>query len=455
MAMFTDRDQAGRRLAAALADLEIKDAVVLALPRGGVPVAHHVATRLGAPLDVLIVRKLGVPRHPEYAFGALGEDGVTVIDTDVVRSVHLSESEVTNVVAAETTEISRRVSQYRSGLPLTPIAGRTALIIDDGLATGSTMAAAVKVVRQLGAATIVVGVPVGSPDAVNRIGAMVESIVCLSAPASFRAVGQFYRDFGQLSDRDVIDVLNLHRSENPPPIASAGVDASAAVDRSGNCGAAGTDVDVEVMIPVDGAQLGGHLVIPSAATGMVVFAHGSGSGRFSPRNQYVARSLNQAGLGTLLFDLLTDVESRDRANVFDIPLLASRLVGATRWLQSQPETAACPIGYFGASTGAGAALVAAATIPDEVSSVVSRGGRPDLAGADLPLVKAPTLLIVGDRDYQVIELNRAAQRRLVCPSRLALVPGATHLFEEPGTLEQAAQLARDHFVRTLHPKPPD
>jgi putative phosphoribosyl transferase len=195
--------------------------------------------------------------------------------------------------------------------------------------------------------------------------------------------------------------------------------------------------------------LEGRLAGPPGAAGVVLFAHGSGSSRHSPRNRYVARTLNDAGLATLLFDLLTPEEAENRSNVFDIPLLAERLVGATAWVTAQPETGGAAIGYFGASTGAAAALWAAAGGGVDVRAVVSRGGRPDLAADRLEDVASPTLLIVGSLDTQVIELNRAAQRRLRCESRIAIVPGATHLFEEPGTLAAAAELARDWFVARL------
>lgn len=203
----------------------------------------------------------------------------------------------------------------------------------------------------------------------------------------------------------------------------------------------------EVEIDVGEVRLPGDLAVPRLAIGAVIFAHGSGSGRRSPRNMAVARTLNEAGLGTILFDLLTPVEAEDRAKVFDIPLLAGRLAAATRWLREQPGMETTPVGYFGASTGAGAALMAAAELGSEVSAVVSRGGRPDLAGPVLELVTAPTLLIVGGRDEEVFRLNRAAQRQLRCPTRLEIVPLATHLFEEPGALETVADLASDWFVR--------
>jgi putative phosphoribosyl transferase len=204
----------------------------------------------------------------------------------------------------------------------------------------------------------------------------------------------------------------------------------------------------DVSIPShDGKFIKGRLDLPPDAVGLVIFAHGSGSGRLSPRNQFVARELQAAGIATLLIDLLTDEEAENRRNVFDIDLLSKRLASAATWASEQEETAELPVGYFGASTGAGAALVAAADNPRSVSVVVSRGGRPDLAENHLPKVKCPTLLIVGELDHEVILLNRKAQSRLKAESRLKIVPGATHLFEEPGTLEQAAELAKDWFIR--------
>jgi len=205
-----------------------------------------------------------------------------------------------------------------------------------------------------------------------------------------------------------------------------------------------------VHIPAGTVELDGELVLPPSVKGVVLFAHGSGSSRFSPRNTYVAEVLQQRGIGTLLFDLLTRVEDQVYETRFDIALLTERLLAATAWLQSKPETKNLHIGYFGASTGAAAALQAAAKMGNKISAVVSRGGRPDLAGAvALRQVTAPTLLIVGGDDYGVIELNQQADALMSCEKRLTLVPGATHLFEEPGTLQQAARNAADWFAQHL------
>jgi predicted alpha/beta-hydrolase family hydrolase len=211
-----------------------------------------------------------------------------------------------------------------------------------------------------------------------------------------------------------------------------------------------------LFIPSGKLQLEGELNIPKGATGIVLFAHGSGSSRHSPRNQYVARTLHESEIGTLLFDLLTlEEEEEDRYTRhlrFDIDLLANRLVDATRWIKTQGDAHNLLIGYFGSSTGAAAALVAAAELEEQVAVVVSRGGRPDLAGASLPRVKAPTLLIVGGRDQQVIKLNWDAYGRLRCEKRVEIVDRATHLFEEPGALEEVARLAAEWFKKQFELK---
>lgn len=208
-----------------------------------------------------------------------------------------------------------------------------------------------------------------------------------------------------------------------------------------------------VSIPIDGTHLSGDLAIPRSARGLVIFAHGSGSSRLSPRNRFVAGELQNGLLGTLLLDLLTPEEERADARTgqlrFDIELLADRLVAALEWARNEPKTRDLKIGLFGASTGGGAALVAAALRPELALAVVSRGGRPDLAGNALAAVRAPTLLIVGGEDEAVLELNRKAMSRMRVNVELEVVPGASHLFEEPGTLEEVARLARDYFVRQL------
>lgn len=211
-----------------------------------------------------------------------------------------------------------------------------------------------------------------------------------------------------------------------------------------------TQLEKVVQIPADAVLLAGSLVLPQHAVGLVAFAHGSGSSRFSPRNNFVARQLNQAGIGTLLMDLLTEEEDRRYETRFDIDLLTNRLLQVTHWLQTQPNTKDLAIGYFGASTGAAAALKAAASRTSLIRAVVSRGGRPDMAEEALEHVQSPTLLIVGGNDQVVLQLNRAAFAQLPGEKELVVVPGATHLFEEPGALEEVARLATSWFKRHLH-----
>jgi putative phosphoribosyl transferase len=429
---FLDRSDAGRRLANRTLHLRGEDVVVLALPRGGVPVAAEVARALGAPLDVIVVRKLGVPVQPELGMGAIGEGDVRIINPEVVAITHVTDAEIAAVERRERAELDRRAQRFRGDRPRTPLAGRTAVIIDDGIATGSTARAACQVARAQGAARVVLAVPVAPPSACAALAADADEVICLETPGHFLAIGEWYQDFSQTSDREVVSLLQRAAAEPGP--------AGAAAPWGG-----------EVVVATGSARLAGHLSTPGGGAGMVVFAHGSGSGRRSPRNRFVADVLATAGLGTLLFDLLTAEEEQDRANVFDIGLLAGRLGAVTRWMHEQPGLAGAPVGYFGASTGAAAALWAAAERGGEVAAVVSRGGRPDLAMPRLAEVRAPTLLIVGALDDAVLGLNREAQRRLRCENHLAVVPGASHLFEEPGTLERAAGLARDWFTRYLAP----
>jgi putative phosphoribosyl transferase len=427
---FVDRRDGGRRLAERLTFLCGEDLVVLGLPRGGVPVAFEVARMLAAPLDVIVVRKLGVPFQPELGMGAIGEGGVRVINDEVVRMAGVTPNELAEVEQRERGELDRRARRYRGNRPRVPLAGRTAVVIDDGIATGSTARAACQVAKAQGAARVILAAPVAPASTMEELGHEVE-VVCVEAPEHFWAIGQWYRDFNQTSDEEVTRLLS--ESARPAPV-------SVAADPPGS------DLAIqgeEVEVVAGRVRLAGQLTVPEQPAGMVVFAHGSGSSRHSPRNRFVALVLNRAGLGTLLFDLLTRDEELDRANVFDIKLLAARLVEVTGWLRDQPAAALLPVGYFGASTGAGAALWAAADPDAEVAAVVSRGGRPDLAEPRLAQVRAPTLLIVGGLDRAVLELNRQAQARLRCDSRLAVIPGATHLFEEPGTLAAAATLARD------------
>ena len=419
---FLDRHQAGQELGARVAQLRPADPVVLGLARGGMPVAQEVASALAAPLDVLVVRKIGAPGNPEYGIGALAEGDVLVLDERAVRELYVSDEELAGAVAHARAEVAARVARYRGARTPLAVEGHTAIVVDDGLATGGTARAALRAVRARGPRRLLLAVPVGAPQTVAALSTEADQVVCLLAPRSLWAVGAWYEDFSPTPDAEILEILAGASADPPPRRRSAH----------------------EVQIPVEhGAQIAGDLELLERPRGLVVFAHGSGSSRHSPRNRQVAADLHERGLATLLLDLLTAEEERDRAKVFDIPLLAGRLVAATLWARESAATAGLPIGYFGASTGAGAALWAAADLPGGVRAVVSRGGRPDLAAPRLASVRAPVLLIVGGHDDVVLELNRQAQRAIGAPCELSIVAGATHLFEEPGALEQVGILAAD------------
>ncbi|HUC25562.1 MAG TPA: phosphoribosyltransferase family protein [Streptosporangiaceae bacterium] len=441
---FADREDAGGRLADLLEFLRGQPVVVLGLPRGGVPVAAKVASKLGAPMDVIIVRKTGVPFQPELAMGAVGEDGIAVTSPDVVAMAGVTDQELAAAQAREGSEVAARAARYRAGRPRLDLTGKVAVVVDDGIATGATARAACQIARAHGAARVVLAVPVAPAGWQERVGVSADEFVSVLEPLNFFAVGQFYDDFSQTTDEQVTDCLRAagtpsgpagaDPADDPPPDDPPGIGAAQPASRP-----------VE---PIAGTTpLAGNLTEPAGLAGTVIFAHGSGSSRHSPRNRYVAAVLAEAGLGTLLFDLLTPAEEADRANVFDIGLLAGRLSQVTAWLRTQQHRE--PIGYFGASTGAAAALWAAAEPGADIAAVVSRGGRPDLAAERLAAVTAPTLLIVGGHDAAVLDLNRTALAELRCDKQLAVVPGATHLFDEPGTLEAAAALARDWFLGNL------
>jgi putative phosphoribosyl transferase len=419
---FRDRHEAGARLAERLTHLGLRarpDVVVCGLPRGGVPVAAEVAAALDAPLDVVVVRKLGLPWQPELAVGAVGEGGVRAVNREIARLI--TPQDLDRLAHTAEAEVERRVEAWRGSGRGHILRGRTVVLVDDGIATGATVRAAVAVLRAAGVRSVVLAVPVAVQQVVRRLRPEVDQMICLAEPPELGSVGSWYEDFEQVTDDEVRVLLERFRAQEP----------------------------AELTVDSPAGPLPALVSVPRGATGVVVFAHGSGSSRHSPRNQAVAARLQRAGLATVLADLLTGSEAGDRRLVFDIGLLAERVLRITDQVPSLTGVPDLPLGYFGASTGAAAALVAAAERPRLLRAVVSRGGRPDLAAEHLRDVQVPTLLIVGGDDAEVLALNRVAQRRLRCRSDLQVVPGATHLFEEPGALEQVADLAAVWFERFL------
>ena len=445
---FRDRQDAGRQLAKLLTKYANHDDVlVLGIPRGGVPVAFEIATALHAPLDIFLSRKLGVPGQEELAFGAVAAGDGRFLDYEIIQAAGISPAQIEHITQATRVKLEERARLYRGDRPPISVQGRTVILVDDGIATGASVYAAINALRQMKPTKLIVAVPVAPISTINWLRSSVDELVVAESPEYFYAVGQFYDHFSQTTDEEVVNLLR--RAPHPPALKNAqpnsqAADPTAAISQR------------EVTIPVGSVVLQGTLTVPEGAQAIVLFVHGSGSSRYSPRNRYVAQVLHTRGLATLLFDLLTkEEEAVDRRTAelrFNIALLAKRLTGATEWIRANQNTSKLALGYFGASTGAAAALVAAARLPRIVDAVVSRGGRPDLAGESLIAVQAPTLLIVGGLDNVVITLNRQALGILKCPvKRMAIVPNATHLFEEPGTLEEAARMAAEWFVHYLVP----
>ncbi|NDL55860.1 phosphoribosyltransferase family protein [Phytoactinopolyspora mesophila] len=449
---FRDRDDAGRRLAAQLKDEKFEDPVVLALPRGGVPVARHVASMLGAPLEVFVARKIGAPGQPELGIGAIAEGGDEVVVRSAAEQLGVRGAQMQRLVDDERSELARRVSAYRGDADLLPLESRDVIVVDDGLATGITAEAALRTLRDHGPRTLMLAVPVCPPETLRRLSRIADTVIAIETPADLGGISAYYQDFSQTTDDEVLDILDQfrtgavsahHRPGSPP----AGPNPDQDPNRS-NPSERTVAVDLDA-----GQQIHGDLVVPEHAGGIVLFAHGSGSSRHSPRNRWVAQSLHGYGFATMLIDLLTEAEEREDQTTgqlrFDVGLLAERLERAAGWLAGEPSTAQLPLGYFGASTGAAAALVAAARRPGHVDAVVSRGGRPDLAGEALGKVQAPTLLIVGGRDEHVLHLNQQAREQISGTCEVHVVNDASHLFEEAGALEEVSGVARDWFQKHL------
>lgn len=436
-----NRRDAGQQLAQKLTCYAGRaEVIVLALPRGGVPVAYEIAKALAVPLDILLVRKLGAPGYEELAMGALASGGIQVFNQEVIRGLAIPDDVITTVIAQEQCELERRERLYHRSHIHFDLRNKIIILVDDGVATGATLRAAIAALRTQAPAKIVVAVGVAPVETCETLEKEVDEFVCLIKPDRFWAVGNWFIDFTPTTDADVRSLLDQTTALQPDK----------------------TKPSIEtfpVQMAIDQVILHGDLSITDEAQGLVLFAHGSGSSRLSPRNRFVAQTLQAGGIATLLFDLLTleeeEVDLRTRQLRFNLALLTKRLVAVTDWVLQQPPTRAFKLGYFGASTGAAAALLAAVERSPVIAALVSRGGRPELAQPVLAQVKAPTLLLVGGADISVIQMNEQALGAIPAEAKLIIVPGATHLFEEPGALEQVAVLARDwfqrHFVKDKSP----
>lgn len=462
--VIRDRVAAGRELARVLIkQCQAADVLVLALPRGGVPVAAEIAHALRAALDIMVVRKLGTPGQEELAMGAIASGGVRVLNDEIVSGLAISDEIIEKVAPREQAELERRMKTYRGSRPWPAIKGKHVILVDDGIATGATMRAAIAALRKQAPARVMVAVPVAPIETIARLRREADEVVCIETPEPFGAISRWYSSFPQLSDAEVRRILleswaerdkaALKSRAEPAPYGNLIANVRTREDGSGHSLPILPCRVTEVRIAAGPVTLEGILNVPQPAHGLIVFVHGSGSSRFSERNRYVAGYLNGVGLATLLFDLLTlqeqEADERTGKLRFDIGLLTGRLKAALKWVGTNPEIASLPIGLFGASTGAAAALAAAAKRTQQVRAVVSRGGRPDLAPDSLALVRAPTLLIVGGLDEEVIDINQQAAASLKCEHRLEIVAGASHLFEERGKLMDVAHLARGWFEHHL------
>lgn len=414
MKRFKNREEAGNLLAERLIPFRDSNPIILALPRGGIPLSKIIAKRLHAPIDLIFIRKIGAPGNEEFAVGAVAEDEKPIFNEELISLYNLDRKVISGLVADQVREIRTRSKLYRKIFKSLAWQGRTVIVVDDGLATGASMKAALLWLQTKMVKKIIVAIPVSSKEGMEEIKPFCDEAISLITPHQFWSVGSWYHEFKQLTDEEV-----LHESSNVVDL----------VDEN------------DIRLYDYNEPLKGLLQTPLNARGLVIFAHGSGSNYKSPRNQQVAKALHEAGYITLLFDLLTADEANHKNNVFDINLLSRRLNLATEWAKKNfPHL---PLGYFGASTGAAAALKSASERND-IFAIVSRGGRPDLAMDALAKVDIPVLLIVGKEDDLVVPLNKSARNKLK-NCQMELIPKAGHLFEEPGTLEQVIELSVGWF----------
>lgn len=420
---FLDREEAAHALAGALRKYAGTHPVILAIPRGAVPMGRILADALEGDLDMLLVRKIGAPGDPEYAIGAVDERGAVILNDDAT-SAGASQDYLDREAQTQLALIRAWRRLYAPRGPV-ELRGRTVIVLDDGLATGATMEAALRAARAQHPALLVCAVPVAAPDRLARVERLADAVVCLATPTPFRAVGLYYRNFRAVQDEDMAAALKTFPQ-------------------------ARTEGHSSVRLRAGTVELEGDLGLPSAPQGLVILAHDGASGQYCERNRFLAHALNDRGLATLLVDLLTLQEDAARSPRFDIDLMVHRLEAAVAWASLDSRVRDLPIGLFGANTGAAAALCVAAAGPPSIAAVVARGGRPDLAGAStLRQVRVPVLLIVGSADGQVLELNRAAAELMGPSASLQVVPGAGHLFVEPGAMGQLASMATAFFAAQL------
>lgn len=421
---FADRLQAGRQLATALAAYRGRHPLVLAIPRGALPIGRAVADALAGELDVVQVRKLGAPWNPELAIGAIDEQGQRYL-SPYAGQLDLDPDWIEQCSQRELQRMQERRSRWSPLHPPIPARGRIVIVVDDGLATGASMIAALTAVRAQQPARLICALPVAAADSLQRVRGLADEVVCLATPPDFEAVGQYYRDFDPVDEDQVIALLQRHAG----------------------------DPDGARELALEQAGLRAVLALPAHPWGLVGIAHGSGSGLDSPRNRAVAAQWSAAGLAVLRMDLLSADESATGIEP-DLDRRARRLLDMLALARQRAALQRLPMGLFGGSTGAAVALRAAGLASHAVAAVVCRGGRIDLLdAAQLQAVYAPTLLLVGSEDRELLTLNRRLQP-LLGQAELQVVAGADHLFSSAGALDQVARAALDWFRRHLCPPNP-
>ena len=416
---FTDRTSAGRLLAHRLLHLRGEGVVVLGLPRGGVPVAAEVARALNCPLDVIVVRKLGLPWQRELAYGAIGEDGTRVVNDAVIRESGLTAVEMQRVEAREETELDRRVWGYRSGHPRVPLQGKTAVIVDDGIATGATARAACAVARGMGARHVVIAVPVAPSGWEESFVGNADEQMSLFAPVDFGSVGYFYDHFEPISDDEVVAILAASQQST-------------------------IEEDTHVVMGDHGFDV--HTVIPARSWATLLFLHGAGSSRKSPRNVALAQQVARSGVASVLIDVVYEAPD---GTTLDMEALMGRLISVTRWMGSDSRFGGNAVVVIGSSSGAALAVSLALRLSDDVAAVITRGGNLSAVGDVAASLRVPVLMIVGSRDVPTLVANRSLCEAIGATCTMAIVEGAGHLFDEGNTLEEVGRLVVGFIERVL------
>jgi putative phosphoribosyl transferase len=427
--LFADRHDAGKRLAALLHERRFEDPLVIGIARGGMPVAAEVARTLGAPLDIVVVRKIGVPWNRELAIGAVAEDGLVMVDRVAVGELGLSPQDVDAAVANALEELADEIDRLRCGRPRVGVHGRTVILVDDGLATGRIAQAAINALRKRGALRITLALPVAAPESLQALAARVDDAVCAAAPRHLRNISQWYEDFRPTSDQELLALLCEH---------------TGTIERSALIEAAGA-------LPAHG-----QLFVPWSAPGhgVIVFAPSASGGASADLAPLLAARLQHAGFATLtLAPPQADPHRREDPHG-DVTVTAALMRAATDWLRSQPESARLPIGYLAGGAAAAGAVVAAARLRSSIGALVAYASRLDLAGSALAALQAPTLLIVPEQDRELIALTRAAREAMRCESRIALLTGRSPLALAESSQQALAALIIDWFARHISEPPP-